>query len=229
MEFEPGRRNGKITFLLAWNAVSVGPVEGEKNEREKKKRNGTSLAFPLGRLALLRAHTHTQTHRDTHQMLSPPQPPPRRSLTRSVRTHAAPSIFISTVGANLLCGEWNIGIGERRSQPRQTVILRQTPAHPGPSLHLSDLEPLHPSLRSRPAPRLLSWRKKGKKDDASPQPHYHIKDFPLKSMYAALRLTGGSGWVSLPSVCSESREKLRPWKAKHCISENQSTAELHWL
>lgn len=80
-----------------------------------------------------------------------------------------PFIFILTVGANLLCGEWSIGIGELHSLPRQTVILRQTPAHPGPSLHLSDLKhcfrsPSSSSSSPLPPPSFALF---GEKDDAS--------------------------------------------------------------
>lgn len=103
------------------------------------------------------------------------------------------SIFILTVGANLLRGDWNIGLGEPRSLPRQTVILRQTPAHPSPSLHLSDLERCFriPPL-SLPPSSALSQRK-----TMLPSTLLPFQRFPHKISPHGLRISlvagGGDG------------------------------------
>lgn len=80
-------------------------------------------------------------------------------------THAAPSIFILAVGANVLSGDWNIGLGELRELRRQTVILWQNPAHPSPSLHLCDLVCCFRNPRLLPPACFLCPL--GEKDDAS--------------------------------------------------------------
>ena len=115
--------------------------------------------------------------------------------------HIVPfSIFILTVGANLLRGDWNIGLGEPRSLPRQTVILRQTPAHPSPSLHLSDLERC---FRIPPTSLFLLPPLSRRERRCFPQPYYHFKDFPAKSAHMASALgwwQGGPRRSPLPNV-----------------------------
>lgn len=123
-----------------------------------------------------------------------------------------PSIFILTVGANLLCGDWNVGLGEQRKLPRQTVILRQTPAHPSPSLHLCDLQ--H-SFRNTPSSLFLPpasfLRSLWEWGDASLN-LITISKISHKNQHTwlCIRLVAG-GTVLSHSKCLW---KLRHWKAR---------------
>lgn len=137
---------------------------------------------------------------------------------RDIQT-CCPSIFILTVGANLLCGDWNIGIGELRLLPRQTVILRQTPAHPRPSLHLSDLERCFrkPPLSLPPTSFLRSL---GEKEGAS------LKLITISKISHKNRFT----WPRIRLVAegtaltdSKCLWKLRHWVAKQCFSIQPNT------
>lgn len=143
------------------------------------------------------------------------------------------SIFILTVGANLLRGDWNIGLGEPRSLPRQTVILRQTPAHPSPSLHLSDLERC---FRIPPLSLFLLPPLSRRERRCFPQPYYHFKDFPTKSAHMASALVWWRGGATELSA-SKCLWKLRHWEARQCFAAFQPntgasipdpTSKLQW-
>lgn len=195
----------------------------------EKKRNGTSLAFPLGRLALLRARTHRHTHTKCYHPPLSPHP-----AARSLRSHTCcPFYFhIDSGSKSSLRGmkhwHWRAALatktdGNPPANPcsSRPIITSQWPraASPEPALTL--------------LPRLLSWRKKEKKRRRRTTLPLDLITISKISQWNQctrpcvwLVEVGGDLCVS---VCNESPWKWRPWKAKQCISEIQSTAELHWL
>lgn len=170
--------------LMIWMQVTVD--RELKATAEMKTLHCLPSFWPLDSL-----HTHTHTSHHTEPLF--------------FSYPCCPSIFILAVGANLLCGDWNIGLGEPRQLRRQTVILWQTPAHPSPSLHLCDLERCFrtPLLFLLPQ---LSQRERW----CFPQPYYHFKDFPQnQSTWPRIRLVAGGTALS-DSKCLW---KLRHWEA----------------
>lgn len=130
-----------------------------------------------------------------------------QSITLSPPLLFVHTIFILPVGANLLCGDWNTGLGELR---RQTVILGQTPAHPIPSLHLCDLQRFLRTPHYLPALPIssISLRERW----CFLQPYYHFKDFPQnQSTWPRIRAAAGGGTVLCHSECLP---KLRQQEAK---------------